>query len=932
RDAQQRLIALALEQTKDANERAYLAAVLEDERRQLELTSVRAMAVLCRRDGILAAEAQAPGDAKLLETGGPREKVILFAWVSDALNHYSARVQLVGQRAVEWTVRSDPADAAMMRVLVQLSYGMPVTNSVENGFGSASPDPAASATGAGGSGASVGAADGSGTGAASASAAGSNSASGLGLMFGSGDVPANRTSSIRHGSGATAMAKGFSVTSDRVILGYLRALAAIISPWSSSPSSNDINNGMSTRGRDTLQGRLLTQRYAGWLLPLILLHLRSDQPRVRRQALVLLRTMCLHLSVDISCVYCVDEMGPSIVSDIPAIASKAAAGLTEAVALAFAGHSVSVLMETVRQIHAHSVYGPQLTTFLGLARPWLVNVVLRRQTDALATVDNDDGSPDGLACLDPVALSRESLLVLQCMLYMTIKTGHDSMSSMQELWLALSGSSNDKEREANVWLIIRYLTGLLVHSRSNALLGFMRRISVFLTRSLQGPRLVQMLADETMRPSAAVPLGVTDIPARNIAAGMVAGERWAAEILFISQQHQHQQHLAHHQGRGRNVYRQQSHQHQQQPQQRHLLVSTGGLAMFYLGAISYEQPDALAAYQSLAVLPSTIVLLASPEKWVRDAARTVLVNLVASERARCTRACLASDSASATDQGVVVQANDAAHVVLGVLRGDECMTGFGNLDDDNLHGTHDQAAVQKGRHSQIHHRDERRQDSQFGDDDDESALHGWSPVSINAADYMESGSLGAHRAQADQDGSQLHQNQSQLKETHPDNQQQLLESSNSNGSIGGGSSVRTAGSTIDAADPSVVADVAGFAVAIPPQSGSEAGPTGTGRGAKLSSSADASDPVSIRRRSSAVSRRSFNAEYAGDVGSKDRATLQRFVVQMSRLFSRNYSGCAQEWADVAVQWAMSCPVRPLAGLALQVFSALAMEAQYGGAV
>ncbi|KAJ2571360.1 hypothetical protein GGH95_004169, partial [Coemansia sp. RSA 1836] len=65
---------------------------------------------------------------------------------------------------------------------------------------------------------------------------------------------------------------------------------------------------------------------------------------------------------------------------------------------------------------------------------------------------------------------------------------------------------------------------------------------------------------------------------------------------------------------------------------------------------------------------------------------------------------------------------------------------------------------------------------------------------------------------------------------------------------------------------------------------------------------------------------------------RERATLQRFVVQLSRLFCRRRPGCAQEWAGVAVRWAMSCPVRPLAALALQVFSVLAAEAQYGGAL
>ncbi|KAJ2878617.1 Cell morphogenesis protein PAG1, partial [Coemansia asiatica] len=761
RETQQRLIALALEQTKDTNERSYLALVLEEERRLLELVSVRAMAVLCR-DGLQSSDSTLSAEGKQLETGGPREKAILFAWISDALNHHSTRVQLVGQKAVEWTVRSDPGDATMVRVLVQLAYGMPVPNSVDNCIGSGSPgldvsSVAAEVVGNNAAGAGAGAgADDNGVG-----ASGSNGASGLGLVFGSGDVPVARAS-VRQGSGVTASARGFSLSSDRVVLGYLRAVAAIVSP---SSGANETNNAVTMRGRDGLQARVLTQRYVGWLIPLILVQLRSDQHRIRRQALVLLRTMCLHLSVDISCVYRVDELGPSIVSDIPAIASRAAVRLTEAVALAFAGHSVAVLMETVRQIHAHSAYGPQFAAFIGMVRPWLVNIVLR-QADSAVENNDEDMSLDRVACLDPVALSRESLLVLQCMLYMTIKTGHDSMSSMQELWLALAGdngydtahSRSGGKGAHNIWLIIRYLTGLLVHSKSHALLGYMRRISVFLTRSLQGPELVKMLVDESMQPSAA------------------------------NKHHKHQ---------------------------RRLLVSTGGLAMFYLGAISYEQPDVLAAYQSLAVLPSSMILLANPERWVRDAARTVLVNLVASERARCTHVMhLASDSASASASASTssveqsIQANDAAHSVLSVLRGDECMTGFGNLDEEDLDGTHGLATtgLQKSR-SYYRQQQHERQDSRFSDDDDdggEDALHGWSPVSISAADYLErGGSADAHKDQADTNEDQ---NKQREQHQHQQQQQRVLHGSDSVRSVGS--------SSIDAADSSVVADVADFAAAI----------------------------------------------------------------------------------------------------------------------
>ncbi|KAJ1721770.1 Cell morphogenesis protein PAG1 [Coemansia erecta] len=906
RDAQQRIIASALEQTKDGSERAYLNVVLDEERRVLELTSLRAMAVLCR-DGQLsmAGDAAMMADRKTVETGGPRERATLFSWISDALDHVSPRLQLIGQRAVEWTIRSDPSDAVMVRVLVQLAYGMPVSKSVDSGFGLAGESPEI------GSGSAAGGSDG----ASINGGAGAAATSGLGLMFGTGDPSALRTS-VRHGSGATTAAAAAAVagssgsglstlSSDRAVLGYLRAITSTVSP---ALVSSDVT---SMREYDLSSGKQLTQKYIGWMLPVVLFQLRSEQHRVRRQALLLLRIMCIHMAVDVSCLYRLDEMGPSIVSDIPAIASNAAARLTEAVAQAFAPHSVVVLMETVRQVHAQSAFGGRFLAFAALAKPWLANVVLHPAAEGYGDA-GDDGYADSPAGLGPIALTRDSLLVLQCMLYMTIKAGHDSMSSMQDLWLALVGGSShgsdSDNRALNTWAIMRYLTGLLIYSRSTALLGFMRRIAVFLMRSSQGSQLVQMLVAETMRPSAAVPLGVSDIPSRNVSTGRVTNEAWSAEIMFLTQSH----HSRHHNN--------QQQQQQQNHQKRRILVSTGGLAMFYLGAISYEQPASLAEYRSLAVLPSTIILLANPERWVRDAARTVLVNLVASERALCTRMCHDSDVVSVLDHGL--QANDAAHIVLGILRGDECASGFGNLDDEDLDRDQDHANTHNHHHQQQHV----RQDSQFGDDADDSVLHGWSPVSITAGypDITTHASL----------------EKEQTEELPAVNE-------------GGKGSVRTGGSSIEIADPSLVADVAALSTTLPRSSSpeeriadgrenvssqalSQTHPGSTARASSTRSVAttipDMADSASIRRRSSALSRRSPSAEYIGEVGSKDRATLHKFMVQLSRLFGRHYSGCAQEWADVAVQWAMSCPVRPLAGLALQVFSVLAMEAQYGGAV
>ncbi|KAJ2763861.1 hypothetical protein IWQ57_005406, partial [Coemansia nantahalensis] len=97
----------------------------------------------------------------------------------------------------------------------------------------------------------------------------------------------------------------------------------------------------------------------------------------------------------------------------------------------------------------------------------------------------------------------------------------------------------------------------------------------------------------------------------------------------------------------------------------------GALAVYYLGPISYEHAPLLASYKSLGLLAPVVFALAHPEQHVRDAARTVLVNLVSSERAE-----LADAGGDVIRPGAA--ANEAAHVALSVLRSDECMAGFGN--------------------------------------------------------------------------------------------------------------------------------------------------------------------------------------------------------------------------------------------------------------
>ncbi|KAJ1894003.1 Cell morphogenesis protein PAG1, partial [Kickxella alabastrina] len=983
KEAQVRLISLALEQTKDPKERVGLAALLEEESRMLGLTSLRAMAVLCR-DGLLAPvsakDAVPVADKKLIEPGGPREKGILFAWVSDALAHPSSHLQLVGQRAVEWTIRSDPRDASMARILVQLAYGVLVSASVSNTFSQGSPDPGVTAASGSCGPASVGG-SGCGGGASSNATNHGGTTSGLGLVFGAGDGLTLGTS-VRHISSTTAAAAATAAmasgntpdafSSDRVVLGYLRAMTAIISPASpalSSIATSELpstgiadrggSGGVSAKGHNqhATASKSFTISYAAWILPLTLFQLQSEQHRVRRQALLLLRILCMHMAANMSCLFQLDEMGPSIVCDIPAIASGAAAKLTNAVARAFEAHSGLVVMEVVRQVHAQGLHGPRFSALMAIIKPWLRNIVLfQLPADVSGFETYEADVADGFAGLEPIALSRDSLLVLQCMLYLTIKTGHDSMSSMQDLWLALASSDLDftadsdsmASRSSNMWMIMRYLTGMLMHSGSAALLGFMRRISVFLTRSPQGPLLVQLLIQETMRPTAAVPLGTTVIPAQNMANGMLNNEAWSADITFINPN---------------------PHHHHHQDQQRKILVSTGGLSMFYLGAISYEQPGVLAEYNSLALLPSTIILLANPERWIRDAARTVLVNLVASERAKCIRACAGSEFASAVDYSV--QANDAAHIALDVLRGDECMGGFGNLDGVSLGGS-DALNYQECQKRHL------RQDSQYPEDSEELLLHDWSPVSFSVGHAEDNTMPSQQRRQEQQEQQQQQPSMVVLGADRADISVDDLQTSHQYAKTVDTAISVSSASSIGIADPSFVADVADLPVtlsrslspnghasgsteSISQSLGSATRPISSvatlqipsaAPGLSMSKSADLLTPLDgLRHRSSALSRNSPGTEHIGGGGNggwgdtggssggggisgsnRERATLHRFVVQLSKLFGRHYTGCAQEWADVSVQWAMSCPVRPLAGLALQVFSVLAAEAQYGGSL
>ncbi|KAJ2177414.1 hypothetical protein GGH18_006107, partial [Coemansia sp. RSA 530] len=267
---------MVVDQIKDPGERDAMALVLEGERRLLERSALRAMAVLCRSCGPTASvDAEKAGTELGGEPGGPREKAMLFAWVSDALSSSDLHVQRIGQHAVMWTIMADVKDAAMMRVVIQLAYGITVAGSINNGF------------------------------APSEIKVGSANTSGLGLVFGSNE-------------GKRQADVALTLSSDQVMLGYLHALTCVLSP---SPLS----------AKASAASRSLSLTYVDLVLPLVLFHLHSERRRVRRQALVLLRGLCMHAAADV-CRARVDKLGPSIVSDIPAIALGAVERLGVAVA------------------------------------------------------------------------------------------------------------------------------------------------------------------------------------------------------------------------------------------------------------------------------------------------------------------------------------------------------------------------------------------------------------------------------------------------------------------------------------------------------------------------------------------------------------------------------------------------------------------------
>ncbi|KAJ2481282.1 hypothetical protein IWW47_005896, partial [Coemansia sp. RSA 2052] len=388
-----------------------------------------------------------------------------------------------------WAVGADARDAAMVRVVVQMSYGLSVASSVSNGFVE-----------------DAGLVD-------RAAGAASAAASGLGLMF----------SSSSHKQQPPQSSE--ALATDRVALGHLRALTSIMGAV--APPHAPV----------AAAAPLLP----GVLLPLVLFRLRSERHRMRRQALVLLRVLCAHASKR-ECQARLDELAPSIVSDIPAVAADAAARLAAAVAAAFASHSQAAILECVRQVHAQAALGGRLEALLAILRPWVANVRLRRVVETVAYTASASARPchvendvyadcDGL---DPVALSRDSLVVLRCMLYLTVKAGLEAMPGIEGLWLALVGGSYG---EPNTWLVMRYLTGLLLHTQSLALLGFMRRIAVFLTRQsaaeaeAQGRQLVRRLVDEARRPGAATPIEAASTVAHNTANEALPGEAWTTEFV-----------------------------------------------------------------------------------------------------------------------------------------------------------------------------------------------------------------------------------------------------------------------------------------------------------------------------------------------------------------------------------------------------------------
>ncbi|KAJ2391275.1 Cell morphogenesis protein PAG1 [Coemansia sp. RSA 2611] len=842
RETQARMIGAAVDQIKDPTERESMAVALDDERQVLERAALQAMAVLCRSGSVpqVAADAE-KGCAELGgEPGGPREKAMLFAWVSDALNSTDPRVQRIGQHAVKWTILGDIKDAAMMRVVIQLAYGVSVASSINNGLALAETK---------------------------AGAPGTGNTSGLGLMFSSGSSNYDDAAAAAAGGmtlhHALADAAPTMLANDRVLLGYLQALTAVLSPPAGSSFGGD--SGASAC-------RSLVLMYMGLVLPLVLFHLRSERRRIRRQALVLLRALCVHAAADV-CLGRVDELGPSIVSDIPAIASGAVDRLSESVAQALAVHTGTVLEEVVRQVHVQGALdGRRVGVLRRLVRPWLANVELES-----ARFTGDD---DALWGLEPVGLSRDSVRVLRCMLYLTVRTGQDGLVSMQDLWMALVERGTG--RAANLWLVVRHLTGLLAGAWSTALLGFARRITVFLSRSSQGAQLVRLLIGEAARPGAMVPLDVRAAEAD--AADVLSGEVWASDIAHLV-------------GGGFGGRRERP------------LVSTGALAVFYLGAISYEQAPLLAEHRRLAVLAPVVFMLAHPERWVRDAARTVLVNLVAAERIACTEGAGLLLPLGASQ---ALAANEAAHCALTVLRSDECQGGFGNVD----------LALAGGRKSSP--------ESGGLNDSDEFLPSAWTAVvPAHAADAA----LAQSRSPSARDAASL------LSSGAGEDGRSMASSKPAEAELG-----------MEAADPSLVADVADIPAVMSQATSpaaaaaaATAGGAGESRGSAVSEQAGLSAPrdsadagLALGRRQSSlstVSRRSPSGEGAGgDGASRERLQLQRFVTQLSRLFGGRFPGSAQGWAGVAVQWAMSCPVRPLAGLALQMFGVLVAEARFGGAV
>ncbi|KAJ2672299.1 Cell morphogenesis protein PAG1, partial [Coemansia sp. RSA 1285] len=80
REAQLRMVGVAVDQIKSSSDRARVAATIDEDWFLLNIAAMRAMAVLCRA-------APRPDAAALADPGGPREKLTLFMWVSDALNH-----------------------------------------------------------------------------------------------------------------------------------------------------------------------------------------------------------------------------------------------------------------------------------------------------------------------------------------------------------------------------------------------------------------------------------------------------------------------------------------------------------------------------------------------------------------------------------------------------------------------------------------------------------------------------------------------------------------------------------------------------------------------------------------------------------------------------------------------------------------------------